>query len=430
MSIQLDSMEAHIKEAALNLTGPYLQTLTGLDTGEQIAWFDERQHEIYKGLGITIVLGYLFKSLVVYLLGFKAPIVGYRHWWEPGWLVGLRFGFNATPMAREGYAKFKNSYFKLRRNDDDLLIIPRHHVNDLRNISETKLSGMDAHMRNMLAEYTFGNMHMIETSDLHRRVIIRKLNPLLGKLVPALKDELDYATTLIDQISGPEAWKWTPESIDEITISFVSRMSARIFVGPELCRNKDWLYLSVHYTENLGWTRNLLRLFPKFTRPIAARCMPTYWGIYSNLRAAQRLLRPLIDGRRQSMKDPDWKKPNDALQWMLDDARPDEAHPNDIAHREVILAMAAIHTTSISVTHFIYDLCAHPEYFEPLREEIIQVIREEGGINKSTLNKLRRMDSFLKESQRVNPPFVCKYLDPQRRNNLAFAFYSVEEAYD
>ncbi|KAK2594826.1 hypothetical protein QQS21_007454 [Conoideocrella luteorostrata] len=364
------------------------------------------QYVLLAGTGCITILFYLLSAIVTYVTSFKAPVVGYRHFLEPAWLVGLRFGMQATPMIRDGYNKFKDSYFKVQRNDDQLLIIPRRHVNDLRDVPESKLNGMEAHMRNMLAEYTIGNMHMMATSDLHRRAIQRKLTPLLGTLIPALKDELDYATKL----EVADSKDWIPISIDALTVGLVSRISARIFVGPELCRNPEWLYVSVHFTENLGYTRNILRLFPKITRPIAARCMPWYWRIYQNLWAAQRLLGPVITKRKSSIKnDPDYAKPNDFLQWMLDDARPDEEHPNDIAHRQLLVSLAAIHTTSMSVSHFIYDLCAYPQYIEPLRDEIIQTLREDGGFKKTTLHKLRKMDSFLKESQRMNPPLVLSF---------------------
>lgn len=305
--------------------------------------------------------------------------------------------------------QFKESLFKIRRNDAEILILPRSHIDELRNMPERNLSAMEAHLKNMVGKYTIGNMHMMRTSDLHRRALQRKLTPSLGTLIPSLKSELEHA---ID-VDVPKAKDWTPIRINELTVAVVARVSARVFVGPELCRNPEWLYLSIHFTKNLGWTRNILRLFPVLVRPIAARLMPSYWRIYKNLAAAQRLLGPIIAKRHSSAKnDPNYEKPDDFLQWMMDDARPDEAHPNDIAHRQLLVSLAAIHTTSMSVSHFIYDLCAYPQYLEPLREEIIATLREDGGFKKTTLNKMRKLDSFLKESQRLNPPLVCMLLLP------------------
>ena len=56
-------------------------------------------------------------------------------------------------------------------------------------------------------------------------------------------------------------------------------------------------------------------------------------------------------------------------------------------------------------SHVIYDLVSRPEYFEPLREELKIVLEQDGGVYvKTSMTKLRKLDSFIKESQRMNPP--------------------------
>jgi hypothetical protein len=69
----------------------------------------------------------------------------------------------------------------------------------------------------------------------------------------------------------------------------------------------------------------------------------------------------------------------------------------------------------MAATHVIFDLAARPEYIQPLRDEIQQVIDEDGQdtdgdgfvkLKKMSMTKLRKMDSFVKESQRLSPPSV------------------------
>jgi hypothetical protein len=70
----------------------------------------------------------------------------------------------------------------------------------------------------------------------------------------------------------------------------------------------------------------------------------------------------------------------------------------------------------MATTAAIYDLAAHPEYIEPLQEEIEQVVKEDGyedgagskKLNKSSVPKLWKLDSFLKESQRFTPAQLRK----------------------
>jgi len=49
----------------------------------------------------------------------------------------------------------------------------------------------------------------------------------------------------------------------------------------------------------------------------------------------------------------------------------------------------------------LYRLLANPEYLEPLREEVDAVIREEGW-TKAGIDKMHKIDSLLKETQRVD----------------------------
>ena len=68
---------------------------------------------------------------------------------------------------------------------------------------------------------------------------------------------------------------------------------------------------------------------------------------------------------------------------------------------------AALFTTGITIYHLVYDLATHPEYIEPLREEI----RELGDVpmNRANVNKLSKMDSFIRESQRFSKFMLSKY---------------------
>ena len=59
----------------------------------------------------------------------------------------------------------------------------------------------------------------------------------------------------------------------------------------------------------------------------------------------------------------------------------------------------------MTLSNVLYDLAAHPEYAIVLRDEIERISAEEPGgkLRKKTMPKLKKLDSFIKESQRVNP---------------------------
>jgi len=63
---------------------------------------------------------------------------------------------------------------------------------------------------------------------------------------------------------------------------------------------------------------------------------------------------------------------------------------------------AAIHTSSLTFLHAFYYLAAFPEYMQPLRDEVEEIVRSEGW-TKAGLDRMYKIDSFIKESQRLRP---------------------------
>ena len=111
----------------------------------------------------------------------------------------------------------------------------------------------------------------------------------------------------------------------------------------------------------------------------------------------------LIQERQKTTPSKD-DRPLDVLQYMMDHAEGDDGRPEKIALRYTYTILGALHTIVGAVVDMLYETCANPEYVEPLREEMQQVLREEGegGWRKGSFNKLQKLDSFMKEAQRLN----------------------------
>ena len=196
-----------------------------------------------------------------------------------------------------------------------------------------------------------------------------------------------------------------------LVLRLVSHIAARHFVGYPLCQDEEWLSTALQYTENAFRTIILLRIFPNWVKPLVSLFIPYSYKVTGALKKAQRIIVPLILKRREakSSGDGSYVKPNDFLQWMMDEANEYDGQPHKLAHRLLILTLAAVHTTSMAATQTLFDLCARTEYMDPLRQEIIQIVGEDGTFTKQSLTHLRKLDSFMRESQRINPPSLRKY---------------------
>ena len=71
----------------------------------------------------------------------------------------------------------------------------------------------------------------------------------------------------------------------------------------------------------------------------------------------------------------------------------------------------------------LYYLSSHPQYIEPLREEIAGVVAEYKW-SKNSIDRMNKLDSFIRETQRVAPLTAGKSITPLKTLGLNFLHYS------
>lgn len=150
----------------------------------------------------------------------------------------------------------------------------------------------------------------------------------------------------------------------------------------------------------------IMRLFPLFLHPLIARLLPPYWRIRAIKARIVAIVPPMIRDRRrlQSASDESSEKPEDVIQWMMELAKGEESDAENIATRYIYAVLGSLFSVSGAIKDTLYEICARPEYVASLREEIGAVLAEDGGWKKGTPGKLPKLDSFMREVQRVNPP--------------------------
>jgi len=93
--------------------------------------------------------------------------------------------------------------------------------------------------------------------------------------------------------------------------------------------------------------------------------------------------------------------PDDMLMWLMSEAKGVERSLEGLARRMLLLNFASIRATSFTVTQVLYRLLSHPQYIEPLRQEIEAAVAEEGWTT-TGMDKMQNLDSFLRETQRID----------------------------
>ena len=146
-------------------------------------------------------------------------------------------------------------------------------------------------------------------------------------------------------------------------------------------------------------TIETLRCYPAFTHRFFAPFLSCVKQVNGQLKAAEEFLEPLIKERMAKVGRE--SKSFDLLQWLADSAQGADRSPKVLVRKLLLVNMAAIHTTSATLWHILMDLCAMPEYIDIIRQEIAR-ITSQGPLVLSSLSLMKKTDSFMKESQRIN----------------------------
>lgn len=185
----------------------------------------------------------------------------------------------------------------------------------------------------------------------------------------------------------------------------VAQLSSRVFLGEQICRNADWLRITIEYSVDSFIANKQLSLWPQFLRPLVAPFMSSCRAVREDLQEARNIIDPVLQARRKEKEEAiraglEPERYPDAMEWMEECAK---GRAYDPAVAQLLFSLSAIHTTSDMLTQLLFDLCGQPQLVEELRQEVIAVLGEERKFQKSTLYKLKLMDSTLKESQRMKP---------------------------
>jgi cytochrome P450 len=204
--------------------------------------------------------------------------------------------------------------------------------------------------------------------------------------------------------------EWHQINVKETSLQLVARLSARIFLGPQACRNPAWIGIMINYTVEAFVTAERLRMWPRWLIWLVHWFLPSCKKLRSQVQEARGIISQVLHQREQNQKstflETEASDEVNTFQWLEDCAKGSYYDP---ALLQMGLAVVATHTSADLLSQVIFDLCEHPELLQPLREEIVMVITQHGW-SKNAVYNLKLLDSVLKESQRLKPMQIGSYI--------------------
>ena len=187
------------------------------------------------------------------------------------------------------------------------------------------------------------------------------------------------------------------------------RVTSRVLIGEELCRDPRYIESSLRFSESVFMNGVILSSIP--LGPF--RSVASYIGSFKhrqNMQKVMDLLIPVIEKRLADIEqNPDDPRPNDAVQWTIELASPEKSErtPRRLAQQVLQNLWAGSGAPGGMLTQMIYQVLMHPELLETMRDEVREAVEEHGWTDKM-LNSIPHVDSFLRETNRLFPNGVGK----------------------
>lgn len=223
-----------------------------------------------------------------------------------------------------------------------------------------------------------------------------------------LTESLSKETASAAQCFLSDNKEWHEIDLNMTLLKITSQVSSRVFLGPELCRNDKWLDITVRYTAMATGAARVLRRYPYVLHCVVHWFLPDCRALRAMVQEARKTVAPILLQRQKEAREDPSLQFSDALQWFEDLAHK-RGVKYDAATQQIGLSIGAILTSTDLISQALIDLCKHPEWVEPLKTEIKQIIGDESGIKGDTLFNLKLMDSAIKETLRLKPVAVGKW---------------------
>ncbi|KAF4225900.1 hypothetical protein CNMCM6805_005707 [Aspergillus fumigatiaffinis] len=300
------------------------------------------------------------------------------------------FEYNATALLKEGLQTGRSA-FRLVTNMVTYLILKDQYAEEIKN--DSRFGAHEAVDPVLLVDLP-GFETMFQGS-LHNQVPpMAVLN-----LTPFLSEEAMNCL----QTRWTDSSEWHDVSIPETVLALIAQMTTRALLGPELCRNPEWLDIAKSFTTNRAIAVAAVQSWPSFLQPVIHWFLSPCRALRRQIQCARNILLPVLERERRAYRSHQPTKREFSNLAFIDQYAKGARYDATMAQLRIIAV--AFQTTSDLVEKVIARLCKHPELIQPLREEVVSVCGK-NGLYSHSLRKLTLMESVMKECQRLEPAVI------------------------
>ncbi|KUJ21569.1 cytochrome P450 [Mollisia scopiformis] len=303
---------------------------------------------------------------------------------------------------KEGTKKYPTKAFAIRTSPP-LVILPISMIDEVKSLPESKVSAARELFRRAAGHYSKMGTNSVAAIKALRNDLTRKTTT-----IPTLIEETDFAfSNTLEKYD-----EWTPVRVFPNINRVVSMVSGRMFLGKQLSRQEEWISISTQWSSDVFALLRRTQRYPSWLRPYITPYLSQTKKVLEQRRRAKKFLGPSFEeqlsAKREGLPSPGEES---LATWMMKYLTPRHMQVESLVRHQLGISWASVHTSTLALTQIIYDLAARPEYLQPLRDELEGLMRGcDRELTHADLNKLMKMESFMKESLRINPSTVVSPL--------------------
>ncbi|KAH9871931.1 hypothetical protein J1614_006189 [Plenodomus biglobosus] len=322
----------------------------------------------------------------------------------------MRFLLAAPKMIQEGYDKAQGDTFVVDSPDIRYHLVSSPRLIDEIDRAPNEVLSLQAAAKVLLRpEQSMHNFGWFEKRGTDGTPLPKTVRTLLRNDLPSILPKTRIANSqIMDKLlSGPGEQPNIAAVIRECIVC----TNAIAFFGEELANDKKFIKAADDFIDKTVYIAESVRILPGFLSGPVVKLLQAYFSSqHIMFDALEAMTQQRIDERRiavdQGQTTPHHK---DCIQYIMEQSLNFKASQCErtapwsagrIVHELMALWFGAVHTMAMATTFAVRDACTHTEYIEPLRKEI-----ESSAYTKweATGQGLPLLDSFLKESTRMNP---------------------------
>ncbi|KAK3385182.1 cytochrome P450 [Podospora didyma] len=376
--------------APLNLTGWQLARLLLAQVWRDIPTSAKLGLGLLVGVAILLAVdGFLVQPYFQSVRRLGIP----RLWPSQG-----KHAWDYKPMLDEAAEKYPHNPWFFAYSGFEFVVFPSAYVDEIR-----RLPARTASLVDFLTTVQFGGWRLIGSDDSSSTLHKTASTDLARSIAPLGLARQDTAKRAWEAAAGSSgAGKWATISLIWTVLDIVAKMGATGLVGEPLSRDKRWLTAVKVLPMTVGIGVISSSYFPRLLRPLVATL--SYFPAYLVYQYQSYLVRPTVEKAVrdfQNNKKED-KKKTTFVQLIVQRYKPSELSVEQVIKDVITASFESTPTTAASLYWMLTELLIRPDLVEELRGEVVSVLDKNGRLPQTQLHELAKLDSFMRESARVN----------------------------